>query len=269
MVDKKKLYKNWLWFRELLLLNYKSLIAYKTSFILQVIGMAINNIGFLIVWYLFFQIFNDVNGWKYKEVLALYGFVAINFGLLFSFGKGLRKISHNITYGQLDRYLTIPKNILLNLIYSETDATAIGDLIFGIIMLTIYSFLSALSFQQIIIIPFLQLISAVIFAGYLIVTQSIAFWLPNSEEISESLTEFIVGPSLYPNSAFTGNIRLFFIFFIPTLALGAIPTEIILNFSLQKVLLLLLLAGFWLTTAIFIFYLGLKRYESGNLVGSR
>jgi ABC-2 type transport system permease protein len=236
---------------------------------MQVIGMMINNCAFIVVWYLFFQIFTSVNGWGFKEMIGINGFVALVYGIVFTLGNGIRKISKNVTYGQLDKYLALPKDPLLSIILSDAHISAIGDLFFGIISLIIYYAMSNFNLAQVLILPLLVIFSIMIFVGFIITAQSVVFWIPNSEELSDTLFEFMLGPSLYPNSSFTGIVRIFFSFFVPALFISGIPINIILSLNLFQLLLMFGVGLAWLFVSVKIFNLGLKRYESGNLVGMR
>jgi len=267
MID--KINKQLLWVMELLRFNLKSVLEYKAAFLMQVIGMMINNIGLISVWYLFFQIFNDVNGWSFKEMIGLHGFIALIYGITFSLGNGIRKISKNVNYGQLDKYLLLPKNPLLSVIFSETQISAVGDVAFGLVSLTIYFTISNLQIAQLLILPLLVFFVLLVFSGFIICIQSLAFWIPNSEELSDSLFEFLLGPSLYPNSSFVGGIKIFFTFFIPAIVIGGLPINILLGLDISRVFLLTFLGLFWFVLSSLVFNHGLKKYESGNLVGTR
>ena len=96
---------------------------------------------------------------------------------------------------------------------------------------------------------------------------SISFYLMDGENISNGLYSMFVGSSLYHGGAFTGVLKAIFIFVVPSLLVGAFPLEIILNFSLFKLLLLICLTLFWLVFSIYFFYKSLRRYESNNSFG--
>lgn len=264
-----KINKQRLWIMESLNLNLKSVLEYKASFVIQAAGMVINNFGIMAVWYLFFQIFDNVNGWNFKEMIGLHGVISLLYGMMFSFTNGIRKISKNITYGQLDKFLLIPKSPLLSVIFSDAQVSAVGDILFGTVALTVYVVMSSLHITQILILPLLIFFALMVFAGFLICVQSLAFWIPNSEDLSDALFEFLLGPSLYPSSSFEGGIRIFFTFVVPALVIGGVPIGILLNFDIYQCLLLIFLGPFWVALAVVVFNCGLKRYESGNLVGAR
>ena len=68
--------------------NIASAAELRVSFLMQVVGMMLNNTAFLVVWILFFKAFGDINGWTANEMFALQGFVAVAYGFTFSLFSG-------------------------------------------------------------------------------------------------------------------------------------------------------------------------------------
>ena len=57
----------------------------------------------------------------------------------------------------------------------------------------------------------------------------------DGDNISQGLYGMFVSASLYHGGAFTGILRLVFVFIIPSLLLGAIPVEIVKSMSLSNI----------------------------------
>ena len=64
--------------------NIKNEKELRTSFIITVIGMAINNVSFLILWYYFGKTVGVINGWAPMDIFCLYGFGVTAYGLVIS-----------------------------------------------------------------------------------------------------------------------------------------------------------------------------------------
>ena len=54
---------------------------------------------------------------------------------------------------------------------------------------------------------------------------------------------------------------------MPSLLLGAVPVELVNNFTVDKLLIMIIFSIFWLVVAILFFNKSLKKYESNNLFG--
>ena len=247
--------------------NFQNAKELKSSFITSIIGMCINNIAFIVLWYYFGAIVGTINGWEPIDVFGLYGFSAASFGLVCAFLYGIFNIPSYISTGNFDKYLLTPKNTLLKVATSAISTSAIGDLLFGVICFTIFAIASKLSFLQIIISIILLLFATIIFFAFSLICMSISFYLMDGENVSYGIYYMFVSGSLYHGGAFTGILRAIFIFIIPSLLLGALPVELVKSMSLGSISLLGILTIFWLIISIIFFYKSLKKYESNNFFG--
>lgn len=249
--------------------NLSSAAELRISFIMQVIGMVINDISFLLVWVFFFAAFGQINGWGGKEVIALQGFVAIAYGFTFSLFSGASELPTAIHNGAFDSILLTPRNLYLRILTLSTKTSAIGDILYGTILLSVYSIITSLSVYQIIFL--LSLIIPIIFilTNFLLTTSCIGFFIPDSDELSKNVFEIMFGPSLYPSGVFQGALRVFFLFILPSIAIAGLPVEAIKNLNLSSILIIWGLAGFWTLVALLVLKQGIKKYESGNLTEAR
>ena len=138
---------------------------------------------------------------------------------------------------------------------------------FGLICFVIYAFVSKLSLIQILASILLMLTASTIFFAFSLICMSVSFYLMDGENISTGLYGMFVSASLYHGGAFTGILKVIFVFIVPSLLLGAIPVEIIKNLSLLNISIILLITLAWLVISVTFFYKSLKKYESNNFFG--
>ena len=247
--------------------NFQNAKELKSAFITSIVGMCINNIAFLILWYNFGTMIGNINGWEPFDIFGLYGISGTSFGLVCALFHGIYDIPTYISSGNFDKYLLTPKNTLMKVATSSISTSSIGDFVFGIICFIIFAVVSKLIFLQIIVSILLILVSCIIFFAFSLICMSISFYLMDGDNISQGLYGMFVSASLYHGGAFTGVLRAIFVFIIPSLLLGAIPVELIKSMSLSNVCLIVLLAIFWIVLSIMFFYKSLKKYESNNFFG--
>lgn len=247
--------------------NFKNEKELKSSFIISVIGMAINNMAFIVIWYYFGKSVGEINGWEAIDVFGLYAFSGISYGIVSSFFYGILNIPSYIASGNFDKYLLTPKNILMKVSTSAISTSAIGDLLFGIICFVLFAFWTKLSLIQLLLSILLMILSSVVFYSLLLVCMSVSFYLMDGHNVSQGLVGMAVGTSMYHGGAFTGLLRVIFIYVMPSLLLGAVPVEIVKSISLSNLLVMIALTIFWLMFSILFFYKSLKKYESNNLFG--
>jgi len=247
--------------------NFQNAKELKSAFITSIIGMCINNVAFIVLWYNFGTMIGNINGWEPFDIFGLYGFSATSFGLVCAFFYGVYNIPTYISTGNFDKYLLTPKNTLLKVATSQISTSAIGDLVFGIICFGIFAVVSKLTFLQILVSILMMLVASIIFFAFSLICMSVSFYLMDGENVSQGLYGMFVSASLYHGGAFTGILKAIFVFIIPSLLLGAIPVEVVKSMSLTNILLILLLTIIWLYLSILFFYRSLRKYESNNFFG--
>ena len=247
--------------------NFKNAKELKSAFFTSVIGMCINNIAFLILWYHFGTMIGNINGWEPFDIFGLYAFGGIAYGIVAAFFYGVHNIPTYISTGNFDKYLLTPKNTLLKVATSAISTSALGDLVYGIVCYIIFAVAAKLSLLQILFSFLLMIIAAIVYFSFSLICMSISFYLMDGENVSNGLYGMFLSASLYHGGAFTGILRVVFIFIIPSLLLGALPVELVKNMSLVNASFILILSLLWLAIAILFFYKSLKKYESNNFFG--
>ncbi len=248
---------------EMTKLSILSAMEYRVSFFVQVFGMFVNDIAFIVMWLIFFQKFPSINGWQFQDTVMLFALTTVNFAIVMIFARGAFELSRTIARGELDYYLSFPKNVLWHVLVSKTEISAIGDLLFGLI---IFFFSGNISLEKIGLFVVIGILTALIFLNFIIITQSITFYVGNFEEAAEQMFHALLGFAFYPQTAFYGALKIVMLTIIPAFFITTLPVQLIQKFNLQ---LFLILIGFWIFTTIIatvIFKRGLRRYESGNLI---
>lgn len=246
--------------------NIQSSAELRTSFLMNVVGMAINNTAFILLWIYFIKSFGIIGGWTSAEVVALQGFLALAYGVVFCLAQGIRKIPDYVASGAFDRFMLSPKNLLLRVATSSFGASAVGDVVFGVACLIIYGFLIQASLMQILLIVLVVILATLIFLATVIAIFSTSFLWVDSNAVTNGFFELFLTPALFHGGAFQGLTRFIFIFIIPSLLIGTIPVEIVRYLSFDKLALLTLLTIFWLAVSVKLFFKAVRRYESSNFM---
>src|SRR3989338_6542662 len=90
--------------------NIQNSAELRTSFLMNIVGMSINNTAFIILWGFFVKSVGVIGGWTVADIIGLQGFVALCFGIVFSAGAGIRKLADYTASGAFDRFMLSPKN---------------------------------------------------------------------------------------------------------------------------------------------------------------
>ena len=246
--------------------NIQSSAELRTSFLMNVIGMTLNNTSFIIVWVFFVKSVGVIGGWTALDIIALQGFTSLCFGLVLSVGDGIRKLSGLVASGSFDRFMLSPKNLIVRIATSSFGASALGDVIFGIICLGIYTFFMHASFLQILLIIFSVIISTIVFLSVGIAIYSMSFYFTDPNAVAYGLFQLFFTPAIFHGGAFQGAMRFIFTFLVPSLLIGTLPVEIVRDVSIWKLFMISILAVFWFIFSIKIFNRAVRRYESSNFM---
>jgi ABC-2 type transport system permease protein len=238
-------------------------MEYRGAFISQIIFMFLNNLMLLFFWWVLFTKIDSLNGWSFQQILLLYALAAGAYAFQALFFAGSFSLSSTIAEGRLDFYLTMPRPVLFHVLVSRSSAAAWGDLAFA---LTI--FIMAASPSPSMMLGFLALCLAggFVSTSFSVLAHSLSFWLGNSVGLASQLTEALLSFSLYPEGIFSAVTRLVLYTLIPAGFVSYLPVRILSEFTLAHAALMAFFALSISLLARFVFYRGLQRYESGNLV---
>ncbi|NCP88420.1 MAG: hypothetical protein CO094_06230 [Anaerolineae bacterium CG_4_9_14_3_um_filter_57_17] len=241
--------------------NLQSAMEYRVSFISQVLGMMLNNGMYFVIWVIFFDRFKEIRGWGVGDMYVTFGVSASAFGLVSLFFGNAFNLGDIITRGRLDYYLSLPRPVLLHTLTSRSVASGAGDFLYGILSFAVSGYFSAEALAR---FTLAILLAAIVFASFLVIVQSLAFWMGNATNLVTLAVNAMITFSIYPISIFDNTAKLILFTLVPAALMGAVPASFAIAFTWQTLAQLLIGAGAFLALAIFIFYFGLRRYESGS-----
>jgi ABC-2 type transport system permease protein len=243
--------------------NLQSVMEYRISFITQVVGMLLNNFIYFAIWIIFFDRFKEVRGWGINDMYITFGVLASSFGVVALFFGNAFVLGDIINNGRLDYYLSLPRPVLLHAVSSRMISSGMGDLTYGLIS---YSLSGQFTWDGFIRFILATLLAATVFASFLILVNSIAFWAGIVTSLSNLMLNAMITFGIYPITLFDNYAKLILFTIIPAALMGALPGEFVRAFTWQTLAQLLLGAMIFLGLAITVFRLGLKRYESGSAI---
>lgn len=247
-------------------LNLAGAMEFRFSFLLTVGTMIVNNIVWIIFWGMYFGRFPVLNGWTLQDVMMMWAAAAGGFGIMAVFFGNATRLANLVATGQLDVFLAQPKPILLNVLISRMSVSAIGDLLFAI---GIFIGFGDLSLLGIVKFTAALMISGLIFIFFCVIAGSLSFWLGNTEGLSFQLFNALLTFATYPTGIFKGLGRIVLFTVIPAGFISSMPVSFIREIDLPFVYGALGMAAVLCAGGILMFYRGLRRYTSGNMIGLR
>ena len=237
----------------------------KTSFIMNILFMIINNASFLIQWIILFSLKDNVAGYTFNQVLLLWGIGTGTYGFSHFFFRKAFSLSETIMHGKLDSYLVQPKSVLLAAITSDVEVAAIGDMLYGYIVLCI----AGVTIQRLFLFTLFMVCGGTIMTAFAVILASLSFWIGRSDMIADTGNSMMVSFDTYPDGIFKGIIKAILFTIIPVGITTYIPVWVMTDFNIGLICVVVIATILVTLLAYMIFYKGLKRYSSTNLMISK
>jgi ABC-2 type transport system permease protein len=247
-------------------LNLNAQLEYRGAFISQVAAMFLNDGVWVIFWVLFFTRFPVLRGWAVGDVITIWALATSGFGLSFAIYGNMLYLATLIAQGQLDVWMLYPRALLPHMLLGKMNATAWGDALFGY---TVYFAFVRPDLTHALLFVGLSLSVALLFIGFGVLAGSLSFFLGNATGLSEQWRIAMLTFSTYPAILFEGAVKIVLFTLIPAGFVTYLPIQALRDLSLRDAALALGGALAMLVVGIAVFYLGLRRYESGNLMEMR
>jgi ABC-2 type transport system permease protein len=244
--------------------NLMAAMEYRAAFWVQIFTMMANDSMWLFFWWTYFRQFPLTNGWQNTDIVILWAISACGFGIAMCVFGNAPKLAALIMNGGLDAYLGMPRNVLLHVCISATDPSAWGDVIFAV---GAYALFLHPDLLHIGLFALLALQVALIFTSFVVILGSMAFFVGNTEGMTQQVFGALITFSTYPMSIFTGVVRLLLFTVVPAGFISFVPLQLLHRFTWS---LLGAMGGFMaliVSVAMVVFTVGLRKYESGNLLG--
>lgn len=246
--------------------NFAMAVEYRSSFVTQVVGMMINDSMWVFFWMLYFEKFPVLNGWGREDLFVLWAVITFSFGIAFGLFAQALRLSELISQGQLDYYLALPKNVLLHILVGQIRPANLGDLFFGPVLLALFVDMSPERWLWFVVGGIL---GGVIYLSFFVIVGSLAFFMGSSEGLAGGVGNALIHFSTYPTRIFNGWTRVILFTIIPAGFIAEVPVDLVRRFAVQDLIIMVGAALIFGTIACVVFFRGLRRYESGNLMSLR
>jgi ABC-2 type transport system permease protein len=241
----------------------KASLALRGAFLLQAAFMLANNLLLFVTWWVLFQRFDDVRGYRMPDMLALFGLSAAGYGLKVVLFGGALDLAHTIAEGRLDALLTQPKSVLLRAVSSRSRASGWGDLASGILMLGLSGYVTLARAP---LVLYAVLLTTLVMLSFAVLLNSLAFWVRDIERTTFNAFHFLIAFTLYPPTLFGGTAKLFLFTVLPVGLAVYLPVSLVRGFDAAQALWASAGAIAYAAVAATVFARGLSRYASGSRI---
>lgn len=246
-------------------MHLKAELEYRVNFILSFLSQILVFFTFYFVILALFTKFDNIKGFTMYEVLLCFAVIQFGFAFNETFARGIDRFDNLIIRGEFDRLLLRPRNIILQVLCSDSDFVKSARLIQAIIVLivAILNLSIKWNLMRFITLILMLLSACIIFFGIFLVAAAYCFYTVQGLEVRNVFTDGGKHMAQYPIGIFSKGFVIFFTFVIPYAFVNYYPLLYLLGkidspiYGLSPILVII-----YLIPCIIIFYLGMRRYSS-------
>ena len=132
-------------------------------------------------------------------------------------------------------------------------------------MLTVYG----LNLKNLLLFTLFSILGGLTVVSISVIYSSLTFWFGKVDIISNTANSLMINFATYPDGIFKGFIKILFYTILPIGFVNFLPIKIMTEFNLLSMLIILFCTIFFVSLAFIIFYRGLRKYSSSNLLNVR
>lgn len=246
--------------------NLRSAMEYRTNFLFEGL-LSIVEVGmYLFYWKIFFSISDGIPGASYEQLAALVAFNHVIYaGADTLLGNHVWDTGHLIVTGQLDIFLVQPKSAIYQIFFSGAQPMRAIQIVIGTFLF--FTFIPPTP-HTVALYVFGFVTGTAIFTSWVMCIHSLTFRLGNSVVVYKLLS-IILHFAKKPANIFSVAVRFILYTIIPAAYMGTVQSGQILKADPAVLAGLAALAIISPVIAVIVFRKGMRRYESGNLIGVR
>jgi ABC-2 type transport system permease protein len=254
-------------YRRLIIQQLKAILEYQSDFwITLAAGTFSLSLGFVFLWVIY-QNIPEINGWQFWEIVFLYAMIYFTEGIGSAFFDGIWTIGFMVNRGEFDRILVRPIPPLTQVLGSRVGMNGYGNLILGGVLIV-----QSLRHTQIewslgkAGFALLLLISATVVRACInIVANSASFWMKANNNALAFMAHTAADFAKYPLDVFPQAVKAMICVAVPYAFVSFFPAVFIFGKGGWIIGALTPLAAvLCAAVATFIFYRGIKKYDSAG-----
>jgi len=246
-------------------MHIKSLMQYKTSFLLVVAGQFLVAFSSFLGISFMFSRFSAVEGFTYEQVLLCYSVVLITFAFAEMFGSGFNTFPRMLGNGEFDRVLVRPGSVIFHVLASKMDFARIG-LMLQAVVVSCYAIPKSgvlWTWDKAVTLCLMIVCGSLISLGLLLAYSAFSFFTVEGLEFMNILTYGGREFGRYPFSVYGKGVLRFLTFAVPLALYQYYPLLYLLGREQSALYMLTPFTGLLFLLPCYAFFrFGLRRYKS-------
>jgi ABC-2 type transport system permease protein len=246
-------------------IHLKSQMQYKTSFLFLTLGNFCMQFSTFLGVYFMFNIFNEVDGFTYSQVLLCFAVVIMAFSFAEMLGRGFDQLPRMLANGEFDRALVRPRSVIFQVVASRVHFVRLGATLQAAVVFfwAIPNSGVVWAWDKILTLCLMVICGSMIFYTLFLMQASFAFITTEGLDFMNILTYGGRDHGRYPFSIYGKEVLRFLTFIIPLALFQYYPLLYLLGKEQNVFYMLTPLLGLLFLIPGYVFFrFGLSRYKS-------
>lgn len=248
--------------------NMKALLEYRADFLIMMFFTVLSQGCNLAVIGIIYSNIPAVGGWKFGEVLLLYGFLLFTEGSINFFFQGAWKITQMINQAEIDRYIIRPLPLGFQMLTSRIDFDGLNKMGIGVAVFVYGASQCDIqwSVKKMVILLLSVVLACLIRACLIWIASCTSFWLEGTKNHVNFFVSTIGDMAKYPLTIYPPLLKGVFAYVIPYAFISYYPMGYLLGKEGMEigVCLLPVVLGVVFFAAKIQLRAGMARYESSG-----
>lgn len=246
-------------------MQWKSQLEYKASYIMTTLGQFLLSSTAFVGVYFMFDRFEEVDGFRFEEVLLTFAVVLMSFSAAELVARGFDVFPRLIRSGDLDRILLRPRSAVFQVLSSTFEFTKLGRFLQGLVVFVYALPRSGVTWtgDKVLTLCLMLVGGFVVFCSLFVLYAGISFFTIEGIEFMNIFTDGSREFAKYPVSIYGEGVLKFLTFVVPIALFQYYPLLYLVGRSTNRYLMLLPLVGVLFFVPCYLFFLfGMRRYQS-------
>jgi ABC-2 type transport system permease protein len=244
----------------------KAILAYEADFVVMLFSAVIVQIaGFLFIWTIFQRIPN-INGWTMWQVVMMYAMVFVTEGVGSLFFEGTWRVSELVYNGKFDQILRRPVSPVVQVLAGAVGFNGLGNIVTGMILIVVAMANAPVQWTpgRLAMFAILLVSASIIRVAINLGSAASAFWIRTPWSMIPFFIHQLGDFAKYPITIYSLGVQALIVVAVPFAFISFFPTAYVFGVDAWSVpgLLTPLVAIYCMVMAVWLFRLGLRRYES-------
>lgn len=246
-------------------IHLKSVMQYKTSFLLTVISQTVLGLTeFLAIQFMFMR-FHSIEGFTLSEVLLCFACIKLSFSLAECVARGFDTFPSMISNGEFDRILVRPRNEILQVLGSKAEFTRVGRALVSVVLLVyaVTHIQVAWDLPRALTVALMILGGAVIFSAIFLIYAGFCFHTIEGLEFMNIFTDGAKEHGAYPLTVYGKGVLRFFTYIVPYALVQVYPLLYVIGRHDDPWVMLFPVLACWFLLPAWLFWrYGVHKYKS-------